>query len=765
MLSYLHKIRHSLVFKLILILSCICLLAIATWAFYTLNYQRKKSIQDITDVADRISKTIRLGTHYAMMLNSRDDINQIIQNVAKQKGIENIRIYNKHGQINFSNILDELNLEAHLESEACCICHRQDPPLANLDLTQRTRIVTQEANQRLLGIITPIYNEPGCSSGCHFHDPGAKVLGALDVVISLKETDAEITRYEQSIVLLAVAIFIVPSLFIFGFVYRFVIKPISQLTEETKNFITSQPPETISTDPESEVGRLLHAFHEMRRKILEHHQELIRQKDEYQNLFERVPCLITVQDKAFRLINYNREFKEKYNPSPGEHCYQAYKSRTTKCENCPVEKTFKDGKTHYSEEKGMNRDGTMGHWLVRTSPVKNASGKIIAAMEISLDITERKKLEQQAEQSEKKYHAIFNNIPNPVFVLDYESLTILDLNDKVTEVYGYTHTDILGKEFIILFEKNRPKEIMEADLRNALPMNSVQHLRKDGKLIFVDIWISLSEYPGQKVLLATTSDITERLETEAQLNQAAKLTTLGEMATGVAHELNQPLSVIKTASSFCLDKIARRQEITQEILQLLLTKIDTNVDRASKIISHMRDFARKSDIALEPVSIQEVLEKAYDIFSQQLKVRGIHVLWDVSPDLPFVLADPGRLEQVFINLLINSRDAIETREKLAYEQKDLIREITIAAHADTGNVIVEISDTGTGIPQDIAEKIFQPFFTTKEVGKGTGLGLSISYGIIRECSGNIKIKETSEKGTTFQITLPAHIHKEVYHDN
>ncbi|MFH1152631.1 MAG: ATP-binding protein [Pseudomonadota bacterium] len=752
--AFISRLQHSLVLKLIIIMGGICLLAISTWAYFSIRYQHNKSIEDTIEITERISRTIRLGTHYAMMLNSRSDINQIIQNVSTQKGIENVRIFNKQGYIKFSNSMSEVNQIAHLDSEACNICHRQTPPLVNLELSKRTRIFKTTDGRRLLGMITPIYNEPGCSGQCHFHTTGSQVLGAMDVVISLQEMDAELSRYERSIVFLAVAIFIVPSLFIFLFVYRFVIKPISQLTEATKTITRDTEIVTISTDPKNEIGRLAAAFNTMRQKIHENQLELTKQKYEYQNLFERVPCLITVQDRNLKLINFNREFYNKYNPSPGDYCFQTYKGRKTKCDNCPVEKTFRDGQSHYSEEQGKSRDGTMEYWIVRTSPVKNAAGEIVAAMEINLDITQRKKLEQKLEESEKKYHAIFNNIPNPVFVLDYDTLTILDCNDSVQEVYEYTRTDLVGKSFTVLFAKSDTDVDLLKLIRESAIINSVRHYKSNKKAIFVDIWISISEYPGNKVLLVTTSDITERLETEAQFNQATKLATLGEMATGVAHELNQPLSVIKTSSSFCISKINKAEIIQPEILKTLLTKIDTNVDRASRIITHMRDFARKSDVSLEEVNIVEILKRAYEIFSQQLKVRGINVFWDVTENLPQVKANPGRLEQVFINLLINARDAIESKVQTVYDGVEIATAITIRAYVSETHVCIEIEDTGTGIPEDIVEKIFQPFFTTKEVGKGTGLGLSISYGIIKDCSGEIRIKKTSDQGTVFLILIP-----------
>ena len=148
----------------------------------------------------------------------------------------------------------------------------------------------------------------------------------------------------------------------------------------------------------------------------------------------------------------------------------------------------------------------------------------------------------------------------------------------------------------------------------------------------MNIRISPSEYRGKKVLLLTTGDDTKRLEAEQQIIQASKMATLGEMATGVAHELNQPLSVIKTASSFFMKKITRKEPIKDEILLTLSQEIDSHVDRATRIINHMRLFGRKSEMTLENVQVNDVLKSAFEIFSQQLKVRGIAVEWDLYPE-------------------------------------------------------------------------------------------------------------------------------------
>ncbi len=747
-------LRHSLVPKLIITVGLTLLLSISTWAYFNINSQKEKSMAEIVQGTDRLTSTIRLGAHYAMMLNSRDDINQIINNIANLEEIKNIRIYNKEGEIKFSNDTLEVDQKTNIKAEACDICHRSDPPLIEVKLEQRTRIFDSGQGYRLLGIISPIRNETGCASdACHVHPEDKQILGALDVVVSLKETDNQILQAEKGIIGLALVLFLLTSTIIFIIVLKFVSQPVKRLIEGTRQIGKGDLDYKVNADQNDEMGQLAEAINKMGKEIGEKQKELNKQRDEYQTLFERAPCLITVQDRELKLLRYNQEFAERFDTREGGYCYQAYKGRDEKCAGCPVEKTFVDGKIHSGEESGINKDGSEAHWIFRTSPIFDADGGVVAAMEMSLDITQRKVLEKELEKSERKYHEIFNNIPNPVFVLDFENFTILDCNESVFHDYGYVKGEIVNTSFLDFFVTD-DRDATARQLQKASILNNVKHRGKDGRTLYVNIRISPSEdYPGPKALLITTSDITKRLEAEQQLIQASKMATLGEMATGIAHELNQPLSVIKTTSSFFIKKIDSAQNIDEDILNKMLRKVDKNVDRATNIIQHMRQFARKSDVQLEKVRVNDVLKSAFDIFSQQLKVRGIEVAWYTEPDLPHILADPGRLEQVFINLLLNARDAVEEKWSRLGGQTDGDR-ISITTRTERNTVVVEVSDTGDGIPAAIRDKLFEPFFTTKEVGEGTGLGLSISYGIVKDCGGNIEVISRGGQGACFKVTFP-----------
>ena len=753
MLQKIAYIRRSLTLRLILWVGLILLGSIFIWAYANIKYHKKNATDHMIEETDRLSNTIKLGTHYAMTLNSRDDINQIIGNIGRLQQIKSIRIFNKEGQIKFSNVKEEVETAPGISAAACSVCHRAEPPLETTPLSERTRVFDSPEGLRLLGIASPIYNEPGCSTGtCHYHPADKKVLGALDVVVSMDKTDREIVAHERGIIALAGTTFLAISAIISVFFFVFVNRPIKKLIATTRFIGQGDYEQKTGVNRNDEIGMLAGAIQHMGKEIAKKQEELNKQRDEYQNLFEQVPCTITVQDRDLRIIQYNWETARQFNPKPGDFCYRTYKCREQRCEVCPVLQTFEDGACHTGEEVVINKDGTETYWLVRTTPIRKSPDEITAVMEMSLDITRSKRLEREIRQSEEKYHNIFNTIPNAVFIVDRENMRILDCNDSVSTIYGFAKSEILLCSFLDLFDEKELDSI-PGQLQASLVLNQVKQVTKNGQTIYVNIHVSPSEYLGQGALLIVASDITQRLLAEQQLIQASKMATLGEMSAGVAHELNQPLTVIKTASNFLLKKIRKKERMGEEVLGTMALEIDSHVDRASKIINHLREFGRKSEVTREPVQINDAVLKACDMFNQQLKLREIKVEKELHENLPLILADANRLEQVFINLLVNARDSIE--EKLENGTcENATKQIWLRSYNDGGMVTVEIRDSGTGIPEHIREKIFEPFFTTKKVGQGTGLGLSISYGIVQDYNGVIQVESTQNEGSRFTLKFP-----------
>jgi C4-dicarboxylate-specific signal transduction histidine kinase len=236
----------------------------------------------------------------------------------------------------------------------------------------------------------------------------------------------------------------------------------------------------------------------------------------------------------------------------------------------------------------------------------------------------------------------------------------------------------------------------------------------------------------------------ELRDKQEQLVQAGKLATLGELTTGVAHELNNPLNNIGLFVGNVIDQI-RLGQGDRELLVGDLEKAMEQVRKATEIISHLRTFGRAAPVSLERVEVDEVIERSLSLMHEQLRLRGIEVELDLCEDELIVLGNPIQLEQVFINLLTNARDA------LASSDRKLIR---IATALDGEQIRITFSDTGPGIPRELEQRIFDPFFTTKEVGTGTGLGLSITYSIVKEHGGEIAVSPGRGSGAGFLIELP-----------
>ena len=236
----------------------------------------------------------------------------------------------------------------------------------------------------------------------------------------------------------------------------------------------------------------------------------------------------------------------------------------------------------------------------------------------------------------------------------------------------------------------------------------------------------------------------ELRDKQEQLVQAGKLATLGELTTGVAHELNNPLNNIGLFVGNAIDLMELGSADRERCLQELSSAMQ-QVRKAAEIISHLRTFGHPAPVIREPVAINEVIQRALSLMQEQMRLRQIDVHLNLCQSDPVVIGNAIQLEQVFINLLTNARDAVGTSPQ---------RAISIECAISHDVVELAFSDTGPGIPKGLEQRIFDPFFTTKEVGRGTGLGLSITYGIVKEHNGTITVaKKPPGEGSTFVIQL------------
>jgi two-component system C4-dicarboxylate transport sensor histidine kinase DctB len=249
-------------------------------------------------------------------------------------------------------------------------------------------------------------------------------------------------------------------------------------------------------------------------------------------------------------------------------------------------------------------------------------------------------------------------------------------------------------------------------------------------------------------LRETTAEIERReqelREKQEQLIQAGKLATLGELTTGIAHELNNPLNNIGLFVGNAIDRIDLGA-VDPDALRIELGKAMEQMRKATEIISHLRTFGRAATIVYEPVDIAAVVERALSLMQEQLRLREIGVAVEPGEEPIVVHGNEIQLEQVFVNLLTNARDALADVAG---------KRIWITCEVEAPMAVVTFADSGPGVPSDLEARIFDPFFTTKEVGAGTGLGLSITYGIVTEHAGTITVGERDGGGAEFRIELP-----------
>jgi len=746
------QIRCSLITKLAIISGVALMFFFFLWSHLNIGAMERLSMENTVSDINRLGTTIILGLHDSMLTYAPDATQEIVRNIGSQTAIKSIRIYNKRGEIKYSKDAAEIGTDTDIKQEACYVCHRKEPPLFDVGIKARTRFFTDAQDQKCIGIIFPIVNDPSCSGDpCHVHPPGKKILGLLDMAVSLAGSEMTLSRFTRINFLMALAIAAALFFILFLCMHLLVNAPVRKMMRATRTIAAGGDFTGVDLRQCDEMGELGRAITTMGREVLAKQAELARQMKRYQDLFEHVPCVITVQDRDLRLVSYNQFFAGEFHASPGQYCYKAYKGLDAPCPGCPVMRTFEDGLPHATEEITLDKDGNPRSFFVSTAPMPDAAGNIDTVMEMSLDITASKYLEAELERSRKKYLAIFSCIPTALFVLDREDLTILECNATAEEVYGYTQAELIGQNFLDLFY-NRDRRDHERSIRERHAIDRARHCKKSGAIMYVSIRVSTTTFPDSQVYLVSATDITRRLETEQQLIQASKMATLGEMATSVAHELNQPMTVIQTIAEYLMRKTRRGEAVSPELFQEMAEGIGKHIARATRIITHMREFGRKSDLTVGPVDLGEVLLHTMELFNQQLKVRNIEVATDVTPGLPPVSADAGRLEQVFMNLLLNARDAIEERGQAAGGKTE--KRITLRVYRDGEHVAAAIADTGPGIAPDIQDKIFEPFFTTKPVGKGTGLGLSISYGIIKDYGGTIEMASEPGQGARCIVRLP-----------
>ncbi len=412
-----------------------------------------------------------------------------------------------------------------------------------------------------------------------------------------------------------------------------------------------------------------------------------------------------------------------------------------------------------------NTDGTFGeeaefpekiHICENCNEYQTGMKDEVAQLAVSfINMTNRIKTSQiMLKESEEKYRSLFRSGPNPIFVLDRDTFEIIDANPSAEQTYSYSKQELIGRKFTELGpEDTGLTQVKKDDGQLTLIVSpKVRHFKKGNIPFYVNIHATPTVYKEKDAFIVGITDVTEMIEKDTQLIQASKMTTLGEMSAGIAHELNQPLNAIKMGSEFLKMMLEESKTIPEEDLYVVVDEVSTQVDRAAGIINRLREFGRKADFTRERVNINKPIRGVVEIVGKQLSLQNIGVELDLNENLPKIQAHNNRLEQVIFNLVTNARDSIIQKHETGLEHGE--RMIRIRSFLENDHVTVTVSDTGAGIPQVIKERIFEAFFTTKQMGEGMGLGLSITNGIVKDYGGEIHVESEEGVGTTFKLVFP-----------
>lgn len=359
--------------------------------------------------------------------------------------------------------------------------------------------------------------------------------------------------------------------------------------------------------------------------------------------------------------------------------------------------------------------------------------------------------------SEQRFRELFDNANDGIAVLNTTGI-LINVNQKFCELHGFEKNALIGIHFSLLEGKDREGQ-KEERWKNILNGEAIvyesKHYKKDGSAILLEVSSKAIDIGGELYIQSFHRDITEKKQLQEQLFQAQKMESIGTLAGGIAHDFKNILMAILGHA----DLLSECDTLTDKARQSVRI-IENSARKAGHIISNLLSFSRKESFEILPLNLNDVIKDAVELCESISKKRNVEIKMEANNDIPCINADNNQLEQVLMNLFVNAMDAMPNGGEITITTGFLELEEKAAGRIHplltAGKyVLLKVSDTGTGIPDEIKDKIFNPFFTTKEAGKGTGLGLAMVYGIIKEHKGIIDVKSKTGKGTTFEIYLPA----------
>jgi histidine kinase len=679
------------------------------------------------------SEVIKAAIWNGMMTKDREVIRQIVQTIGSQEGFKEINIYDARGVLHYTS---------KPNSAPERLTTRTNPLLEDIGANTSVRHIVSRSGNSLL-VVNPLLNEKGCSTAvCHAHPESQKVLGALEVKLPLEGVTQEIEKTTRKTVVFAFFLFLLISTISGLAVTYLVIPSIRRLQRRAARMARGEYDPKDRSGGSDEMAQLLRSFDKMSLQINERTAELDASRKMYKSLFEEAPCYLTVVSRDYRIVRANRTFQDQFGVQTGKHCFTGYKGLGSKCDQCPVEKTFADGKSHQSDEK-WKLDGNTVYVMVKTSPIFNDEGEVAEVLEMSVDVTKLKQLQLELEKKQKEFKYLFENVPCYLTVVDRD-FNIVQTNKLFDTDFGNS----LGRKCFRVYKQrdsrcdNCP---VEKTFLDGQTHNSQEIWRRNGEETHIIVYTApVTDQTGEiRAVMEMSTNITEvkRLESE--------LTMLGETIAGMSHSIKNILCGLE-GGVYLIDSGLQRGK--DDRVHTGWAMVKKNVAKVSELVKGILYASKEREPEFQECDPGQLLAEVCDLYEATAHSDGIQIVRQFQVEMGSCLLDPAGIHTALSNLVSNAVEACRASDAAG-------RSIRVSGRYESSVLLMEVTDNGHGMPKEVKRRLFNRFYSTKG-SKGTGLGLVITRKVIEEHGGTIRVESEPDRGTSFFIEIPLRLAQE-----
>lgn len=713
--------------KFILSISLLIAITAGFLSFYIIWHEAKTIRNERTNYAESLARNLAYNAEYGVMTRNKEILENLITGIMKEKDVISVEITDKDGRIMSAYGKD---IAPFHESRADILTKKIDPASQNSE-------------------------DVFFAAGAPNVSPAEEHIGQVHLKISLidmqryiREVTFKIIQFTALLLVLSVAFTI--------FLVRKITLPLNELVYATEKISDGELDHKVAITAGDEIGKLATSFNKMTSEL----SRTLVSKDYVDNIIKSMldTLIVTNPDATIKTVNQATLNLLGYLEADliGKPVGILFAAADTKAfyKEAWIDNLLKNGSIQNIEENYLAKNGDRIPVLLSGAVMKNEKGEVQGIVYVALDITERKRAEERLRQSEERYRTLVETAPDVIASISINDETILSLNPAFDKLTGLMREEWLGRpqsELIHPDDLAHAQQLNMTMARGITPESFELRLRHaDGHYIPFEFTAAPIFDHGRVIAIFSIGrDITERKRTEQekdalsrQLMQSEKMAAVGQLAGGVAHEINNPLGVILGFSQSIIRRVKE-----DDPLYMPLSSIEREAKRCKNLVQDLLTFSRVGKTEKERCNINEVINSALTLVEAQTKVRSVELVREFGEGLPEALVSRNQLQQVIINLSNNAIDAITHNGTLTIRTR-------LVQRNGADYIQIEVQDNGNGIPKDIQNKIFEPFFTTKEVGKGTGLGLSLVYEIVQKHQGIMELESAPGQGALFRILLP-----------